>query len=413
MRIATVAVLLALVPAGLADTVVLKSGLELHGAVTEKGDKVELTLDGKTRTFDREHVRSIVRGVTPYEEFSTRAAALEPSDAAGWTRLALWAKENGLARAKEAWEKVLAADPDHRAARRELGYEKVAGAWVTGDEARRRKGFVLAGGKWMLPAEADRLMRQGLMEQAEATPEHYAHAREVVAALQDDDPDVRAAAAEVMEELPDAALLHPVKKLLYAPFVDVRVLAVKTLGRIGDRTALPLLIRTSMYDASEEVRNAALRSLRGFGDTDIFYPYARALFSKSPVSVIQATKALGELGDLRGVDVILRRVSIGIGEAGRANIMVGRQNSYIQDFDVEIAQAAAIGDPIVQTIRDGIILDFKITGGYGEGWIVERNRAFADALTHITGRDYGTDWKAWRRFAEEQDYPRVNLQASE
>jgi type II secretory pathway component GspD/PulD (secretin) len=43
----------------------------------------------------------------------------------------------------------------------------------------------------------------------------------------------------------------------------------------------------------------------------------------------------------------------------RANVSVMTQNSYVQDFDVEIAQAAAIGDPIVQTIRDGIILDVK------------------------------------------------------
>ena len=43
----------------------------------------------------------------------------------------------------------------------------------------------------------------------------------------------------------------------------------------------------------------------------------------------------------------------------RANVSVMRQNSYVQDFDVEIAQAAAIGDPIIQTIRDGIILDVR------------------------------------------------------
>jgi len=43
----------------------------------------------------------------------------------------------------------------------------------------------------------------------------------------------------------------------------------------------------------------------------------------------------------------------------RANVSVMTQNSYVQDFDVEIAQAAAIGDPIVQTIRDGIILDVR------------------------------------------------------
>jgi tetratricopeptide (TPR) repeat protein len=41
----------------------------------------------------------------------------------------------------------------------------------------------------------------------------------------------------------------------------------------------------------------------------------------------------------------------------RANVTVLNQVSYIQDFDVEIAQAAQIGDPIVQTLRDGVILD--------------------------------------------------------
>jgi type II secretory pathway component GspD/PulD (secretin) len=43
----------------------------------------------------------------------------------------------------------------------------------------------------------------------------------------------------------------------------------------------------------------------------------------------------------------------------RANITVLNQVSYVSDFDVEIAQAAQIGDPIVQTLRDGVILDVK------------------------------------------------------
>jgi hypothetical protein len=88
--------------------------------------------------------------------------------------------------------------------------------------------------------------------------------------------------------------------------------------------------------------------------------------------------------------------------------MVGRQQSYIQDFDVEIAQAAAIGDPIVQTIRDGILLDFKILGGHGEGWTVER-AGYAQALQQLTGRDYGEDWKRYAAFAKEQGYPTVKL----
>ncbi|MHC4932955.1 MAG: hypothetical protein ACYTGV_12265, partial [Planctomycetota bacterium] len=124
---------------------------------------------------------------------------------------------------------------------------------------------------------------------------------------------------------------------------------------------------------------------------------------------ILAANALGQLGDDRGVNLVLRRISIGIGESGRANIQVVTQNSYVQDFDVEIAQAAAIGDPIVSTIRDGIILDYKILGGHGEKWIVEQRSAYASALSEMTGRDYGQDWKAWRRYAEENDLPNVKL----
>jgi len=409
MRILPLLALLLLVPAGLADTVVLEGGLELHGTVTERGETVEITRDGRTHRIPRARVREIRRGETPVEEYSRRAAALGDDDAAGWYRLGLWAREQRVARAREAFERVLEIDPDHRAVRRELGYELVDGEWLVHADAMHRKGFVLAGGRWMLPAEADRLMREGLMEQAPVTEEHRQQAREIAAALRDDDDEVRAVAAEMLDTLPDAALYDPMRKLLLAPHVDTRVLAVKTLGRIGDRAALPHLIRTSMYDASEEVRNAAYRAIRGFGDEDVFYPYARALFSPQPVSSIQAAKALAALGDVRGVDVILRRVSLGIGEAGRANLMVGKQNSYIQDFDVEIAQAAAIGDPIVQSIRDGIILDVKVLGGYGEGYIVEQSRAYASALSDITGRDFGQDWKAWRRYADEQEYPRVTL----
>ncbi len=400
---------LAVAPALLADTVVLKNGLRLHGKVKKTDDgKITVTLDGKTHAISESRVAKILKGESAHEEFSRRSKALG-DDPAGWYRLALWAQAKHLARAREALETVVKLDTDHRAARRALGYEKIDGVWVTGAEAQRRKGFVLCGGKWVLPAEADRLMKEGLMEQAPATDEHRKRATQLARALLDDDSDVRKTAAQQLREVPDAALVRPLKRVLYAAQPETRILAVKTLGRIGDRTALPWLIQVSMYDSKKKVRNAAFRSIRGFKDADVFFPYARALFSKSPRANIMAAKALGALGDQRGVDVILRRVSIGIGEAGRANIMVGKQNSYIQDFDVEIAQAAAIGDPIVQTIRDGIILDYKILGGSGEAWIVERANAFAEALTHITGRDYGKNWKRWRQYAKENDLPRTRL----
>ena len=43
----------------------------------------------------------------------------------------------------------------------------------------------------------------------------------------------------------------------------------------------------------------------------------------------------------------------------RANVSVLNQVSYVQDYEVEIAQASNIANPVIQTIQDGIVLDVR------------------------------------------------------
>jgi type II secretory pathway component GspD/PulD (secretin) len=43
----------------------------------------------------------------------------------------------------------------------------------------------------------------------------------------------------------------------------------------------------------------------------------------------------------------------------RASLKVLNQVTYVKDFDVEIAQAAAVADPIIDVVNDGIFLDVK------------------------------------------------------
>jgi len=59
----------------------------------------------------------------------------------------------------------------------------------------------------------------------------------------------------------------------------------------------------------------------------------------------------------RSTQVVAPRVTAY--NAQRSNVQVLNQVSYISDYDVEIAQLAQIGDPIVQQLRDGIILDIR------------------------------------------------------
>ena len=76
------------------------------------------------------------------------------------------------------------------------------------------------------------------------------------------------------------------------------------------------------------------------------------------------------LNDLQ-LELILRAVSkservelvtaprILVANTARANLSVLNQVAYVQDFDVEIAQAASIADPIIQVIQDGVVLDVR------------------------------------------------------
>jgi len=99
--------------------------------------------------------------------------------------------------------------------------------------------------------------------------------------------------------------------------------------------------------------------------------YDKALGKDGVLTTLGGLSFQGTLIDDTQLEVILRAVQKSdrstlvlapklTAYAGqRANITVLNQVSYISDFDVEIAQAAQIGDPIVQTLRDGVILDVK------------------------------------------------------
>ena len=71
--------------------------------------------------------------------------------------------------------------------------------------------------------------------------------------------------------------------------------------------------------------------------------------------------------------------------------------SYISDFDVEVAQAAQIGDSIVQVIRDGVMLDCRVLSAQEE-WTETERRDYYTSLSRATGKDFGHDAVAWKKW---------------
>lgn len=134
-----------LASAALADVVTLKDGTRREGRIVrEDADGIVLEItQGRLKaqiTLDRSEIESIEKGETENEklvkEVDRRRALLRAGDADGWLEFARWLEQQpGFGGdSRDAFEKVLAIDPDNGAARRKLGHHRVAGQWLTPEE---------------------------------------------------------------------------------------------------------------------------------------------------------------------------------------------------------------------------------------------------------------------------------------
>ena len=96
-----------------ADVVVLKSGWEAEGRVTETADQVVVKLKtGLQVTYPRRDVERIIRKETPRQAFQRRFAAVSRQDLASLQELATWCRTSGLGpEAAQVAQAILDVDP--------------------------------------------------------------------------------------------------------------------------------------------------------------------------------------------------------------------------------------------------------------------------------------------------------------
>ena len=148
-------VLILLPPALLADTVYLKGGGKVAGRiVTRTETEVQVDVGEGTIKVPMANVDRIVGGPSALDEYAQRAAALGPQDVEGWRELGRWARSQSLnTQARQAYEKVLAMDPNDPEANEALGNVQVEGRWVSEEAGYRAQGYVQFEGEWMAPEE--------------------------------------------------------------------------------------------------------------------------------------------------------------------------------------------------------------------------------------------------------------------
>jgi hypothetical protein len=217
-------------------------------------------------------------------------------------------------------------------------------------------------------------------------------------------------------------------RALQSRSTSVRAFAAFAARRIDPKLFVDALVRRAVLDPSRPVRVEAARALRDARDEILACRVAAALDLEDARPREFAAEALGEMGYRSAIPALAARLAALSGvshpsavspashpasQSGshpggtRAHIRVGSQVAYVQDFNVEIAQGASIGDPIVGVVEDATVLDVRV-GGTSTQSVELEGPTLCRALARLSGEklpEKPAVWLEWwkqnaARFAE-------------
>ena len=179
-----------------ADEVYLKGGAKFTGRIVEQTDTmVTIDIGDGVVGVTMSRVERIVKGSSALDEYDQHARNLRPDDIQSWRNLGRWALGQGLsAQSRQAYQTVLAIDPNDAEARQALGFVLIDGRWLTEEEGYRARGFVKYDGEWMTPAEVQLSQASDAAFQAREDAENRARDADVAAMM------AEAQAAKAAEE---------------------------------------------------------------------------------------------------------------------------------------------------------------------------------------------------------------------
>ncbi len=199
-----------------------------------------------------------------------------------------------------------------------------------------------------------------------------------------------------------------------------RTLAIRALARRDfDPDKLSsnerFVYRTAILDGRQSVRKAAIdiarENQRGLHAIHYLAPI---LEHNNGRFRIRAAEAFGRLKDPAALPLLvaagpnaganLRREGLP-GGATRGHMAVIQQQSYVRDFDVEVAQAAMIANPVVGVIQSGTVLDVTVMAVTTHRTVILDS--YRDAIREISGEDPGADPERWKAWLEKQRQARA------
>lgn len=379
-----------------ADLFLLESGGQVEGEWLNREEQPlrqyqVRTPAGVVISLPQEQVREAVRQSPAEAEYHRRVPVAADTIDAQWA-LAEWCRQNGLTNERRTHlERIIALDPNHQRARGVLGYQFLKGQWITRSEFRRQQGYEYYQGRWRTPQEIEILESRGRMDLAQkdwlvklrrwrkdlATTDKAHTAYELVAAIKD--PIAVGPIATAFRGEGDRRV-----KMLYA---DV-------LANINTGAAISVIVERTLNDPDEEIFHYCLDKLVQLQPPHVADGFITALKDASNPRVNRAGAALGRLQDKSAISPLI--------------------DALITTHTVVLPGSPGAGpNSTSTTFGDGGTVMKQNEGPRVQITHVQ-NQQVLDALTRLTGSDFGFDHRAWRfwhaqeKQAAEAKQPLVN-----
>jgi hypothetical protein len=399
-----------------ADRIRFRGGGEVRGMIVsgeapEGKVLVQTETGSKPLVLDRDRIVEIVPEADALDEYFARLEKL-PATAEAEYELGLWCdakRMGGLA--QQHYQRAAERDPTHAAAHKKLGHVLHEGVWMSVEEQKRAQGLVLHKGRWVSREEFERIEQRAV-----SSAERAARVREIQVLLQNIDTGEAASREDAdrrLHAIDDPEAIPALLQVLGPEAPAHRTRLARILGAIPGEESREALIGCLLVEDDPSVRRAGIDELLARDEPETVPSILGRLSARNPRLTGRAATLLAELGAESAVPklipLLLRIERRHVWVPGPAVASTPPQGmSIVTGESYGVLTGPAVGNgavaygaystPFLSGVAMGSPGTTRRVPSIRIVTIQHRNAEVLAALQSLTGRDFGYDSAAWRRW---------------